>query len=110
MCLYKSCYYVGSVAKNEDFFWDILLSLILKDIESKRFCYVLKRCLSNKHTTFSFSFKCTLIFSRRYVSYVTKNKKTQPFMFCLYLVMNDLLFQREKHIKDELFLWFCLGF
>lgn len=25
-------------------------------------------------------------------------------------MMNDLLFQREKHIKDELFLWFCLGF
>lgn len=24
--------------------------------------------------------------------------------------MNDLLFRREKRIKDELFLWFCLGF
>lgn len=35
-------------------------------------------------------------------------KKT--FIFCLYLVMNDLLFQREKYIKDELLLWFCLGF
>lgn len=24
--------------------------------------------------------------------------------------MNDLLFQREKYIRDELLLWFCLGF
>lgn len=58
MYLYKSCYYVGSVVAQEDLFWGFLLSLILKDIESKSFYYVVRDFLpiitqhsppSNKH-------------------------------------------------------------
>lgn len=42
MCLYKSCYYIGFVATKEDLFWGFLLSLILKDIESKKFYDVVR--------------------------------------------------------------------
>lgn len=38
-------------------------------------------------------------------------KNRQPFYdFCLYLLMNDLLFQKQKHIKDKLVWWFCFVF
>lgn len=49
MCLYKSCYFIGFVATKEDLFWGFLLSLILKDIESKKFYDVVRDFLPITH-------------------------------------------------------------
>ena len=80
--------------------------VILEGTESKRFYYVIKDSLQIIWTAFSFDFKCILIFSRRWISRTTPKKILQSIKIRLYLFMNDLLFKKQKCIKDELF-WSC---